>query len=98
MAAKPLLSDLRDSGAIEQDADKVIFIYRPEYYAIDVDEMGNSTAGLTELIVAKNRNGRLGTAHLQRNAEFTTFTDFVEPVNEFTFSPARLEEIGEKPF
>jgi len=98
MAAKPLLSDLRDSGAIEQDADKVIFIYRPDYYAIDVDEEGNSTAGMTELIIAKNRNGRLGTAYLTRNAIFTTFTDFVEHTNEFTFSPGRMDEIEKTPF
>jgi replicative DNA helicase len=98
MAAKPLLSDLRDSGAIEQDADKVIFIYRPEYYAIDVDELGNSVARLTELIVAKNRNGSLGTAYLKRNGVFSSFTDFEEYTNEFTFSPGRIDEIENTPF
>ena len=97
-AAKPILSDLRDSGAIEQDADKVIFIYRPEYYAIDVDEDGNSTTGLTELIIAKNRNGRLGSAMLKRNAVFSSFSDFVEYTNEFSFSPDRIDEIDKKPF
>ena len=97
-AAKPILSDLRDSGAIEQDADKVFFIYRPEYYAIDVDEDGNSTTGLTELIIAKNRNGRLGSAMLKRNAVFSSFSDFVEYTNEFSFSPERIDEIDKKPF
>lgn len=97
-AAKPILSDLRDSGAIEQDADKVIFIYRPEYYAIDVDEEGNSAAGMTELIVAKNRNGSLGTAYLKRNRVFSSFTDFVEHTNEFNFSPCRMDEIEKTPF
>lgn len=97
-AAKPLLSDLRDSGAIEQDADKVIFIYRPEYYAIDVDEEGNSTVGLTELIIAKNRNGCLGSVNLKRNAVFSSFSDFVEYRNEFSFSPSRIDEIEKTPF
>ncbi len=54
---RPQLSDLRESGAIEQDADMVMFIYRPEYYSITADEDGNSTQGLGELIIAKHRNG-----------------------------------------
>ena len=54
---RPQLSDLRESGAIEQDADMVMFIYRPEYYNILQDEDGNSTQGLGELIIAKHRNG-----------------------------------------
>ena len=54
---RPQLSDLRESGAIEQDADMVMFIYRPEYYNILQDEEGNTTKGLGELIIAKNRNG-----------------------------------------
>ena len=56
---KPQLSDLRESGSIEQDADVVIFLYRPEYYKILEDDMGNSTVGLTEVIIAKHRNGAL---------------------------------------
>ena len=54
---KPLLSDLRESGSIEQDSDKVLFVYRPEYYGVMQDESGNSTAGLMEVPVAKHRNG-----------------------------------------
>jgi len=54
---RPQLSDLRESGAIEQDADLIVFPYRPEYYGITQDEQGNSTENLTELIVAKHRNG-----------------------------------------
>ncbi len=54
---KPMLSDLRESGAIEQDADMVMFIYRPEYYNLTEDADGNSTAGMAELIIAKHRNG-----------------------------------------
>ena len=56
---RPQLSDLRESGAIEQDADKVIFIYRPEYYGIEVDENNKPTKNRMELIVSKNRNGTL---------------------------------------
>ncbi|UOQ53078.1 replicative DNA helicase [Hymenobacter cellulosivorans] len=58
---RPMLSDLRESGAIEQDADMVVFLYRAEYYKIMEDEMGNSTKDTTELIVAKHRNGSTAT-------------------------------------
>lgn len=54
---RPQLSDLRESGAIEQDADMVMFIYRPEYYGIEGDDIGESTQGMAELIIAKHRNG-----------------------------------------
>ena len=56
---RPMLSDLRESGAIEQDADMVIFLYRPEYYKIDQDEEGQSTKGIAEVQIAKHRNGAL---------------------------------------
>jgi replicative DNA helicase len=54
---RPQLSDLRESGAIEQDADMVCFIHRPEYYKITEDAAGNSLVGIAEIIVAKHRNG-----------------------------------------
>jgi len=54
---KPQLSDLRESGAIEQDADMVMFLYRPDYYGITEDANGQSTEGLTHLIISKHRNG-----------------------------------------
>ena len=57
---RPVLSDLRESGSIEQDADQVLFLYRPEYYGITRDEQGNSLEGICEVIVAKHRNGSLG--------------------------------------
>ncbi len=56
---RPLLSDLRESGAIEQDADKVIFVYRPDYYGITTNEDGNTTKGQLELLMVKNRTGAI---------------------------------------
>ncbi len=73
---RPLLSDLRESGAIEQDADMVMFIYRPEYYKIDQDEEGNSTKGVAELIIAKHRNGALADVKMQFIDRFAKFIDF----------------------
>ncbi len=72
---RPQLSDLRESGAIEQDADLVIFIHRPEYYHIDVDEEGNSLKGIAEIIVAKHRNGATDDVHLKFIREFAKFVD-----------------------
>ena len=62
---RPLLSDLRESGSIEQDADMVLFLYRPEYYGITEDEAGNSTQRLAEVVVAKHRNGSLDSVKLK---------------------------------
>lgn len=62
---RPMLSDLRESGAIEQDADMVMFIYRPEYYGITEDEEGNPTQGRGEIIIAKHRNGSLENIQLK---------------------------------
>ncbi len=72
---RPQLSDLRESGAIEQDADIVMFIYRPEYYEIMEDEAGQSLKGVAEIIFAKHRNGGLGTEKLKFEAETTKFSD-----------------------
>ncbi|WP_375445811.1 replicative DNA helicase [uncultured Fibrella sp.] len=72
---KPQLSDLRESGSIEQDADMVMFLYRPEYYNITQDEAGNSTLGVGEVIVAKNRSGSLDTIQLRFINRFTKFCD-----------------------
>ncbi|MDT8309718.1 MAG: replicative DNA helicase, partial [Bacteroidales bacterium] len=72
---RPLLSDLRESGAIEQDADMVIFIYRPEYYKIDEDSHGNSTANMAELIIAKHRNGALADIKLTFHKELAKFAN-----------------------
>jgi replicative DNA helicase len=72
---KPQLSDLRESGSIEQDADMVVFLYRPEYYKITEDEMGNPTQGTGEVIIAKHRNGSLETVQLKFIGKFTKFAD-----------------------
>jgi replicative DNA helicase len=71
---RPQLSDLRESGAIEQDADMVMFIYRPEYYKLDFDD-GTPGAGLADLIIAKNRNGRTDDVRLRFIAEQAKFCD-----------------------
>lgn len=70
---RPMLSDLRESGAIEQDADMVCFIYRPEYYGLLEDENGMPTDGVGEIIVAKHRNGSLDTVRLKFVKELTRF-------------------------
>lgn len=72
---RPQLSDLRESGSIEQDADLVIFLYRPEYYGITEDDHGQPTHGLGEVIIAKHRNGSLDTAQLKFIGKYTKFTD-----------------------
>ncbi len=73
---RPILSDLRESGAIEQDADMVLFLYRPEYYQITEDEQGNSTEGLAQLIIAKHRNGALKDISLRFIQNFAKFTEY----------------------
>ncbi|NND06092.1 MAG: replicative DNA helicase [Saprospiraceae bacterium] len=78
---RPMLSDLRESGAIEQDADIVSFIYRPEYYDITESE-GVSLKGIAEIIIAKHRNGALDTVKLKFIDQFAKFTN----LDEFDFS------------
>jgi len=84
---RPQLSDLRESGSIEQDADIVMFLYRPEYYKITVDEEGLPTQGMGEVIIAKHRNGSTGTVKLKFIGKYTKFADFDAPmVNDNPFS------------
>lgn len=85
---RPLLSDLRESGAIEQDADIVSFIYRPEYYKIDEwdDEERSPTEGQAEFIIAKHRNGGLENIRLKfigNLGKFDNLDDFDTPFGEF---------------
>lgn len=74
---RPLIADLRDSGSIEQDADSVSFIYRDQVY-----NPNSARAGITELIVRKNRHGRTGTAFLRDDLARQRFTDFTGEVPE----------------
>jgi replicative DNA helicase len=78
---RPMLSDLRESGSIEQDADMVLFLYRPEYYGITEDEQGRSQAGVGEVIIAKHRNGETGIVPLKFIGKFVKFADLDEDFN-----------------
>lgn len=80
---KPQLSDLRESGAIEQDADMVCFIHRPEYYHIYTDDAGKDLHGFGQIIVAKHRNGATGELWLRFIKEYTRFQDDDAPVNTY---------------
>lgn len=72
---RPVLSDLRESGSIEQDADMVMLLYRPEYYQITSDGNGNDLAGQAEVILAKNRSGSSGSVWLNFKGAITKFSD-----------------------
>ncbi len=82
---RPQLADLRESGAIEQDADMVCFIHRPEYYKILTDEKGNDLTGKAEIIIAKHRNGAVGDVLLSFKSEFARFQNLDDdlPVMEY---------------
>ena len=104
---RPILSDLRESGAIEQDADIVSFIYRPEYYAIENwdDEMQTPTQGQGELIISKHRNGALGNVRLKFIAELGKFEDIDGYDSPFQFQSKlnksdqeKLDDKDEAPF
>jgi replicative DNA helicase len=80
---RPLLSDLRESGSIEQDADIVVFIYRPEIYGQVINEKGENVEGTAEVIVRKNRSGALGTANLIFEKEKTKFLNSTNAQNDY---------------
>jgi replicative DNA helicase len=88
---RPILSDLRESGAIEQDADLVLFIYRPEYYKIDEFEDGTSTAGVSEVIIAKHRNGAVGDVKLKFIDKFARFEDYSQSGGTGDFSTGDVQ-------
>ena len=89
---RPQLSDLRESGAIEQDADMVLFVHRPEYYHIYQDEKGNDLHGMAQIIIAKHRKGSTGDVLLNFRGEFTRFQD---PTEAAASSPAASDGGGE---
>lgn len=88
----PQLSDLRESGAIEQDVDLAIFLYRPDYYGITQDDTGKSLEGFTEVIIAKHRNGPLGKIPLTYLPTITKFIPYDQGAN------ASHTQKGEVPF
>ena len=87
---RPILSDLRDSGSIEQEADKVLMLYRPEYYMLDTLEDGSLTRGLLELIVVKNKSGRLDDIRLRCELALNRISDYDYFEDDFDFSETRL--------
>jgi len=91
---RPVLSDLRESGAIEQDADKVFFVYRPEYYGFTIDEMGNSNRGMCELIMAKNRSGHPYNFRFKWNDNFTRMMTLADHLDQFRIDHDRLEDLN----
>ena len=89
---RPMLSDLRESGAIEQDADMVMFLYRPEYYGIEVSEETNlPTEGLTELIIAKHRSGATGTVPLRFVNTLAKFTNYDDTEFSIAAGPGTMQ-------
>ena len=91
---RPMLSDLRESGAIEQDADLVIFIHRPEYYKIEVYDNNDSTKDVNEFIVAKHRDGALDTVYTKIDPENSNM--YGEEVNgSWVYKPTGIVEVAE---
>ncbi|MCH4147523.1 MAG: replicative DNA helicase [Prevotella sp.] len=90
---RPQLSDLRESGAIEQDADMVILVHRPEYYKIYDDGNGHDVRGMAQIIIAKHRKGATGDVLLSFKGEFTRFANPEE--GQFTSLPSSGGEIIE---
>ncbi|MCO6499509.1 MAG: replicative DNA helicase [Vicingus serpentipes] len=80
---RPQLSDLRESGSIEQDADMVQFIHRPDYYGLTEDEEGNPTKGIANIIIAKHRNGSVCDVQLRFIDTLAKFQDFDQGSNDF---------------
>ena len=93
---RPQLSDLRESGAIEQDADMVLFVHRPEYYHIYLDEKGNDLHGMAQIIIAKHRKGSTGDVLLNFRGEFTRFQDPQEAAASAALSDGGGEIVGSR--
>jgi replicative DNA helicase len=99
---RPILSDLRESGSIEQDADMVLFVYRADRYDITEDEDGNLTAGIAELLLRKNRNGPTGKVKLKFIERYAKFADFSildnREVSKFKSKANNDQETNDDPF
>ena len=87
---EPQLSDLRESGAIEQDADMVMFLYRPEYYGYTEDEEGQPTYGLAKVILAKHRAGGTGRINMRFRANFARFENLGATISSDTIIPVNV--------
>lgn len=90
---RPQLSDLRESGAIEQDADIVAFLYRPDYYGLVEDESGRPVQGIVEFIIAKHRHGATDTVRLRFAREFSRFENIEDPVFSSLKDPRDLNAL-----
>ncbi|MEC7895702.1 MAG: replicative DNA helicase [Bacteroidota bacterium] len=99
---RPVLSDLRESGSIEQDADMVLFVYRADRYDITEDEDGNLTAGIAELLLRKNRNGPTGKVKLKFIERYAKFADFStldnREVSKFKSKANNNQKTSDDPF
>ena len=97
---RPQLSDLRESGAIEQDADIVLFIHRPERYGLDTTEDGMPTKGLAQIIIAKHRNGEVTDVNLRFRQELARFEEWetgnLSNLDESEFSKGNVTVFGSK--
>lgn len=96
---RPQLSDLRESGSIEQDADVVMFLYRPEYYGITTTPEGQSTAGLAEVIIGKQRNGPVGSVPLMFVKDYARFENLTtaQIADPFQENAGNLEATNDGP-
>lgn len=102
---RPQLSDLRESGAIEQDADMVMFVHRPEYYHLYEDGKGNDFHGKAQIIIAKHRKGATGDVTLDFHGEYTLFSNpdnspmsFASPIDGGEIVSSRMNGDDDTPF
>jgi len=102
-AKRPMLSDLRDSGSLEQDADNIMFLYRPDYYNITEDAEGNSVKRMVEVIIAKNRHVSDGTGTVMlkydpiHNRMHNVFDEVEDKEVEFSPNINRIDPTGFDP-
>ena len=95
---RPMLSHLRESGSIEQDADVVLFLYRPEVYGITQFRDGSSTEGVAEVIISKQRNGPVGDVQLKFIKEYARFENLDHGFRQIPEGEVRQIEEGDHPF